>query len=79
MASLVVLFGDPTNRLGADLSVSALELNPLGRRGAFGLKQHARLEDGSSVALGLENFGVWGMTDGGTSVYAVYDRSFSLG
>jgi hypothetical protein len=78
-AGLVLPLGNPSKSIGADLTVNALELRPFGRRGGFNLKLHKVLEDGSSAALGLENFGVWGKTDGDTSLYAVYSRRFSLG
>lgn len=78
-AALILPVGSPRTGLGVDLSVTALELNPFGRRGSFGVKLHRLLADGSSVAAGVENLGVWGFSDVGQSWYAVYGRSLALG
>jgi hypothetical protein len=46
--------------------------------GSVSVKAHRMVSDDTSIALGVENIVNWGGTDGGTSVYGVASKYFSL-
>lgn len=74
---MILGFGD-SEKLGADVQLSVLDLSDFADRASVSVKLHRRLKNDYAVAVGLENLLVRGFTDGRRSVYAVVSKKVRL-
>jgi hypothetical protein len=72
--------GDARKAVGVEVVASSASTFRRGfyNVGSVSVKAHRMVSDDTSVALGVENIVNWGGTDGGTSVYGVASKYFSL-
>ncbi|NHC38160.1 S-layer homology domain-containing protein [Scytonema millei] len=71
--------GDASKAVGLEIAATAVDLygNTFGD-GTISFKLHRLLPANFGIAVGVENAIIWGETDGGSSLYGVVSKVFSL-
>lgn len=72
--------GNPTQYVGLEVGITSYSTvrEGFGKNGSVSLKLHRILPGYYGVAVGVENVGNWGTTDGGSSTYAVVSHNYQF-
>ncbi|WP_204105083.1 MULTISPECIES: hypothetical protein [Spirulina sp. CCY15215] len=70
--------GDARETIGAEISLTLVDLDSLFSDGAISFKIHRQLPDNFNIAVGVQGATNFGLTDGGSSMYGVVTRRFLL-
>lgn len=75
---LKIGFGDAAESIGAEISLTLVDLDSLFSDGALSFKIHRALPEDFNIAVGVQGATSFGTTDGGSSVYGVLTKRFRL-
>ena len=70
--------GNPQKNVGLQIGVSLVDLNNIFKDGTVNLKLHRRFSNDFSLAVGIQGFTTFGVTDGGSSGYGSFTNRFTL-
>jgi hypothetical protein len=71
-------FGNPAQTVGLQVGLGLVDLTDPFADGTLSLKLHRQLPQDVAIAIGGNGVLTWGSPDGGTSVYGVVTKRFSL-
>jgi hypothetical protein len=70
--------GDAKKYVGLQVGIALVDISDPFADGSISLKLHRQLPSGFGVAVGIQGVDSWGVTDGGSGVYGVLSKRFTL-